>query len=109
VAISNPLILPYKIAALRLLPWIPKALAMLVGQALACMQKMQEHFSVAMTVKVLSGLVTAQRDEVLAMTVIYELISGPLVDFYVVNVTACLEPGEVARYQRMSDRFTTGV
>ncbi len=50
MAISNSLILLYKIAALRLLPWIPKALAMLAGQALACMQKMQEHFSVAMTV-----------------------------------------------------------
>jgi hypothetical protein len=42
VAISNSLILLYKIAALRLLPWM------------ACMQKMQrsgvqEHFSVAMT------------------------------------------------------------
>jgi hypothetical protein len=64
VAISNALILLYKIAALCLLPWIPKALAMLVGQALACMQKMQrsgvqEHFSVA-------------------MTVIYELIRGSL-------------------------------
>ena len=35
------------------LPWIPKTLAKLVGQALACMQKMQrsgvpEHFSAAM-------------------------------------------------------------
>jgi len=38
VAISNSLVLLYKIAALRLLPWM------------ACMQKMQEHFSVAMTV-----------------------------------------------------------
>jgi hypothetical protein len=39
----------WEIASFRLMPWIPKALAMLVGQALACMQKMQEHFSVAMT------------------------------------------------------------
>jgi hypothetical protein len=41
-----------KIAPLRLSPGMPKALAMLAGQALACMQKMhrsgvQEHFSVA--------------------------------------------------------------
>ncbi len=62
MAISNSRILPYKIAALRLhprrslrsrggpLPRIPKTLAMLAGQALACMQKMQEHFSAAMTV-----------------------------------------------------------
>jgi len=50
VAIVNSLILLYKIAALRLLPCIPKALAMLVGRALACIQKMQEHFSVAMTI-----------------------------------------------------------
>jgi hypothetical protein len=32
------------------------------------MQKMQEHFSVAKTAKVLPGFVTAQRGEVLAMT-----------------------------------------
>ena len=43
-----------------LLPWIPKALAMLVGQALACMQKIQrsgvpEHFSIAMTTVFIFG------------------------------------------------------
>ena len=53
MAISNSLILPHKIAALRLLPWM------------ACMQKMQEHFSVA-------------------MTVIYELIRGSLTDLRVI-------------------------
>jgi hypothetical protein len=52
VEISNSLILRHKIAALRLLPRIPKALAMLAGQALACMQRsgVPEHFSVAMTI-----------------------------------------------------------
>jgi hypothetical protein len=53
---------------------MPKALAILVGQALACMQKMQrsgvpEHFSAAKTNEsVLPRLVTAQRAEKLAMT-----------------------------------------
>jgi len=56
VAISNSLILLHKIAALRLWPWM------------ACMQKMQEHFSVA-------------------MTAIYVLIRGSLdVKFFAVKV-----------------------
>ena len=38
MTISNSLILLYKIAALRLLPWM------------ACMQKKQKHFSAKMTV-----------------------------------------------------------
>jgi hypothetical protein len=50
-SVHNPVIAA---VLLRLLPWMLKALAMLVGQALACMQKMQrsgvlEHFSAAMT------------------------------------------------------------
>jgi hypothetical protein len=69
-----------EIASLRLLPRIPKALAMLAGQALACMQKMQrsdvsEHFSAAKTHEsVPPRFVTVQRGEMLAMTKICQLI-----------------------------------
>jgi hypothetical protein len=48
---------PWEIASLRLLPWM------------ACIQKMQEHFSAAKTHElVLAGFVTAQRCELLVMT-----------------------------------------
>jgi len=57
VAISHSLILSQKIATLRLLPWM------------ACMQKMQEYFSVA-------------------MTVIHELIRGSLEDFWIPGYSA---------------------
>ncbi len=93
MAISNSLILLYKIAALRLRPkrslrsrggplrWIPKALAMLVGQALACMQR--------------SGVPEMQRSGVpehysVVMTVIYELIRGSL-DMIPTDCLLCAE------------------